>query len=143
MLAGQRAPAVGGRIRYLNTPGLAPQSAALEYRPRLPEGAEATMLSFDSPSRPLTTVVVTATLTGPSLRRGFARRFAVIVSDDPRPASPLPVIAPHLVSAFVSRLSNVVRISPAEAQRSIPYPKNGALAEQLAADLVSQWVAPR
>ena len=115
--------------------------AAREYRPRLPEGAEATMLPFDSPSRPLTTVVVTATLTGPSVRHGFARRFAVIVSDDPRPGSPLPVIAPHLGSAFLSRLSNIVRISPAEAQRSIPYPKNGDLADQLAAELVAQWVA--
>jgi hypothetical protein len=117
-------------------------SAALEFQEPLPGAASATILSFDSASRPLTTVALTATLAGGSIPHAYARRLAVIVTDDPRPGSPLPAVAPHLSSALLARLSNVVRISPGQARRSTPYPKNGALACQLAEALVAHWTAP-
>jgi hypothetical protein len=110
----------------------------VEYPVALPHG-DGTLLAFDSPSRPLTTVVLTGLISEPTLPDGDARRFAVIVTDDPLSDSPMPVLAPHVVGASILRLSEIVRTSPEQARLTATDPKNAAIARQLAGIVVSQW----
>jgi len=113
----------------------------MQYTRRLPGPMMAAVLSFADPVVPLTTVVVTGSVVGPSVRSGFARRLDVIVTDDPRPGSPLPENSPHLLSAIAAKLSEVTRISPDQARKSTSFPKYGELAIQIAVTVVRQWGA--
>jgi len=112
-----------------------------QYSRRMPGQWTAAVLAFADATRPLTTVVVTGDLAGARVRSGFALRLDVIVTDDPRPGSPLPENAPHLSSATAAKLSEVTRISPDQARRSTSFPKNGQLAIQIAGVVVRQWGA--
>jgi len=110
----------------------------MQYTRRLPGPTVAAVLSFADPILPLTTVVVTGHVAGPSVHPGFARRLDVIVTDDPRPRSPLPENSPHLLSAIADRLSEITRISPDQARRSTSFPKYGDLAIQIAGIVLRQ-----
>jgi len=113
----------------------------MQYTRRLPGPMVAAVLSFADPILPLTTVVVTGNVAGPSVRTGLARRLDVIVTDDPRPGSPLPENSPHLSSAIAVKLSEVTRISPDQARRSTSFPKYGELAIEITAIVLRQWGA--
>lgn len=110
-----------------------------QYTRRMPGQWTAAILAFADAVRPLTTVVVTGDLAGARVRSGFALRLDVVVTDDPRPGSPLPENAPHLSSAIAAKLSEVTRISPDQARRSTSFPKNGELAIQIAELALRQW----
>lgn len=117
------------------TPGA---ESPLQYLVALPRGI-GTLVAYDSASLPLTTVVVTGLITSATLPSGDAQRYAIIVTDDPLSSSPLPSLAPHLASASLSRLSEIMRISPQQARLSTAEPKNADLAQQLARVVVTQW----
>jgi len=110
----------------------------VQYTRRLPGPTVAAVLSFADPILPLTTVIVTGNVAGPSVRPGFARRLDVILTDDPRPRSPLPENSPHLLWALAGKLSEITRISPDQARRSTSFPKYGELAIQIAGIVLRQ-----
>jgi hypothetical protein len=102
----------------------------------LGHGVVGSVLVYDAPSRPLTTVVVTWdwVLAG---HAGEARRISVEVNDDPLPTSPIPQLRLHLGSALLDRLKAALRTNLDRADRYAVHPDIVPIAVAAARALVA------